>query len=89
MTETENIEEQSSLIELVNVNSKFTLEKVYLNNLHALKRVKIKNISKYPILVKLRSNLSNQITFQLNNENLENENEFLNSVLNDQSNNTT
>jgi len=88
MVSSENVEEESSLIELVDVNSKFILDKVYLNDLHALKRIKIKNIAEYPILVKLRSNLGNQITFQLNNENLENENEFLNSVLNDQSNNT-
>eukprot|EP00833_Pecoramyces_ruminatium_P011519 jgi/Orpsp1_1/1185551/evm.model.c7180000094347.1 len=89
MANIENNEKQSSLIELIDVNSKFTLDKVYLNDLHALKRIKIKNIAEYPILVKLRSNLGNQITFQLNNENLENENEFLNSVLNDQSNNPT
>ncbi|OUM65110.1 hypothetical protein PIROE2DRAFT_7914 [Piromyces sp. E2] len=86
MATTENSEQ--SLIELVDVNTKFILENVYLNDLHALKRIKIKNVAEYPILVKLRSNLGNQISFQLNNENLENENEFLNSVLNDQSNST-
>jgi len=87
MTSTEDAE-QCSLIELVDVNSRFVLENVYLNDLHALKKIKIKNVTEYPILVKLRSNLGNQITFQLNNENLDNENEFLNSVLNDQSNST-
>ncbi|ORX51768.1 hypothetical protein BCR36DRAFT_582810 [Piromyces finnis] len=86
MATAENSEQ--SLIELVDVNTKFILENVYLNDLHALKRINIKNIAPYPILVKLRSNLGNQISFQLNNDNLENENEFLNSVLNDQSNST-
>ncbi|CAJ0650018.1 4891_t:CDS:10 [Entrophospora sp. SA101] len=49
---------------------RFVLENVYLNELHALRRFEISNISQYTILVKLRSNLGSQIAFQLSNENL-------------------
>ncbi|KAF9200015.1 hypothetical protein BGZ49_009783, partial [Haplosporangium sp. Z 27] len=43
---------------------------VYLNNLHSLRRFGIKNTSQSDILVKMRSSLGAQISFQLTNENL-------------------
>ncbi|GES89175.1 hypothetical protein GLOIN_2v1769365 [Rhizophagus clarus] len=54
----------------LNIPGRLTLEKVYLNGLHALRRFEIRNISQSTILVKLRSNLGSQIAFQLKNENL-------------------
>ncbi|KAL1925437.1 uncharacterized protein VTP21DRAFT_320 [Calcarisporiella thermophila] len=58
------------LFELPGIQNRVTIEKVYLNGLHALKRFEIKNTSPFRILVRLRSNLGTQVAFQPNNENL-------------------
>ncbi|KAJ3043675.1 hypothetical protein HDV00_004448 [Rhizophlyctis rosea] len=58
------------LIELVGFGSKLVVDGVYLNGLHALRRFEIKNISPHALVVKLRSNLGEQVAFQLTNENL-------------------
>ena len=58
------------LFELSNISTKLVLDNVYLNGLHALRRFEIRNISSHPIVIKLRSNLGQQIAFQLTNENL-------------------
>ncbi|PKC72861.1 hypothetical protein RhiirA1_411279 [Rhizophagus irregularis] len=54
----------------LSIPGRLTLEKVYLNGLHALRRFEIRNVSQSTILVKLRSNLGSQVAFQLKNENL-------------------
>ena len=50
--------------------NKLILENVYLNGLHALCRIQIRNLTPQPLLIKFRSNLGSQIAFQLSNENL-------------------
>lgn len=56
---------------LIEINhSKLVFENLYLNGIHALRRVEIKNLSSTSVIVKLRSNLGSQIAFQLTNENL-------------------
>ncbi|KAI8808501.1 hypothetical protein BJ742DRAFT_709657 [Cladochytrium replicatum] len=64
------------LFELMDVGSKFVMENVYLNGLHALRRFEIRNICDSPVLIKLRSNLGHQIAFQLTNENLTDSSRF-------------
>lgn len=56
-------------LQIVNLN-KLVFDNVYLNQIHALKRFELKNTSQFPLMVKLRSNLQTQISFQLRNENL-------------------
>ncbi|KAI8988024.1 hypothetical protein BDF20DRAFT_998552 [Mycotypha africana] len=68
----------SPMFELVNVHGRLTLDEVYLNGLHSLRKLEIRNLSDQPILVKMRSNLRNQIAFQLENENILN---FLNEKI--------
>ncbi|KAF9912253.1 hypothetical protein EC991_000144 [Linnemannia zychae] len=58
------------LFQLVNFPSRLVLENVYLNGLHSLRRFGIKNTSQTDIVVKMRSSLGQQISFQLTNENL-------------------
>lgn len=66
---TEN--QQPPLFELLDVQrGAITLDNVYRNGLHALKRLEIRNLTDRRILVKMRSDLRNQIAFQLRNENL-------------------
>ncbi|KAK4517675.1 uncharacterized protein ATC70_001016 [Mucor velutinosus] len=60
----------SPMFELTGLYGRITLDNVYLNGLHALRRLDIQNLSDQPILVKMRSNLRNQIAFQLENENI-------------------
>ncbi|KAG2222140.1 hypothetical protein INT45_007576 [Circinella minor] len=67
-----NNSNKQPLFELVNVHNRITLDNVYQNGLHALKRLEIRNLTDQRILVKMRSNLRNQIAFQLDNENLHN-----------------
>lgn len=62
----------SPMFELTDIHGRITLDNVYLNGLHALKRLEIRNLSDQCILVKMRSNLRNQIAFQLENENISN-----------------
>ncbi|KAG1108636.1 hypothetical protein G6F42_015913 [Rhizopus arrhizus] len=58
------------MFELTGLHGRITLDNVYLNGLHALRKLDIRNLSDQPILVKMRSNLRNQIAFQLENENI-------------------
>ncbi|KAG0364530.1 hypothetical protein BGZ54_007414, partial [Gamsiella multidivaricata] len=58
------------LFQLVNFPSRLVLDNVYLNGLHSLRRFGIKNTSQCDIVVKMRSSLGTQISFQLTNENL-------------------
>ncbi|KAF9103246.1 hypothetical protein BGX29_003628 [Mortierella sp. GBA35] len=58
------------LFQLVNFPSRLVLENVYLNGLHSLRRFGIKNTSQTDIVVKMRSSLGPQVSFQLTNENL-------------------
>jgi hypothetical protein len=58
------------LFQLINFPSRLVLENVYLNGLHSLRRFGIKNTSPTDIVVKMRSSLGSQISFQLTNENL-------------------
>lgn len=58
------------MFELTGLHGRITLDNVYLNGLHALRKLDIQNLSDQPILVKMRSNLRNQIAFQLENENI-------------------
>ncbi|KAF9429715.1 hypothetical protein BGZ94_009742 [Podila epigama] len=58
------------LFQLINFPSRLVLENVYLNGLHSLRRFGIKNTSPTDIIVKMRSSLAHQISFQLTNENL-------------------
>ncbi|KAH7052805.1 hypothetical protein BKA57DRAFT_391544, partial [Linnemannia elongata] len=60
----------TQLFQLVNFPSRLVLENVYLNGLHSLRRFGIKNTSQTDIVVKMRSSLGPQISFQLTNENL-------------------
>ncbi|KAG1252418.1 hypothetical protein G6F68_011792 [Rhizopus microsporus] len=64
------------MFELVDVHGRITLDNVYLNGLHALRRLYIRNLSNQPISIKMRSNLRNQIAFQLENEYISNLAEF-------------
>jgi hypothetical protein len=57
------------LFEVVN-NSKIVFDPVYLNGIHSLKRLQIKSLCHFPLIIKLRSNLGAQVMFQLRNENL-------------------
>lgn len=57
-------------IQVSTPDNKLTLENVYLNGLHALHRLLIRNTTGFPLTVKLRSNLGPQMAFQLTNENL-------------------
>lgn len=59
------------LIRLVDL-PRMVFDPVHLNGLHALQRFEIQNITAFPVLVKLRSNLGSQLAFQLTNENLPN-----------------
>ncbi|KAF9997812.1 hypothetical protein BGZ79_008488 [Entomortierella chlamydospora] len=59
-----------SMVNLINFPSRLVLDNVYLNGLHSLRRFGIKNTSHSDILVKMRSSLGAQISFQLTNENL-------------------
>ncbi|KAI8647528.1 hypothetical protein BD408DRAFT_438991 [Parasitella parasitica] len=58
------------MFELSGLHGRITLDNVYLNGLHALRKLEIHNLSDQTILVKMRSNLRNQIAFQLENENI-------------------
>ncbi|KAI8596919.1 hypothetical protein EDD21DRAFT_311538, partial [Dissophora ornata] len=58
------------LFQLINFPSRLVLDNVYLNGLHSLRRFGIKNTSQSDIVVKMRSSLGSQISFQLTNENL-------------------
>ncbi|KAG0939802.1 hypothetical protein G6F57_004485 [Rhizopus arrhizus] len=69
-------EKNTTMFELVDVHGRITLDNVYLNGLHALRRLYIRNLSNQPISIKMRSNLRNQIAFQLENENISNLAEF-------------
>ncbi|TPX32047.1 nucleoside-diphosphate kinase [Synchytrium microbalum] len=61
---------KAPLFELLSLSNKLTFDNVYVNGLHALRRCEIRNTSDSTIIVKLRSNLGNQIAFQVTNENL-------------------
>jgi hypothetical protein len=50
--------------------NKLVLDGVYLNGLHALHQLYIKNLTDKKLSIKLRSNLGDQVAFQLTNENL-------------------
>lgn len=63
---------QKPLIRILNM-PRLVFDPVYLNGIHALRRFEIKNQSLYPLNIKLRSNLGSQISFQLTNENLPDE----------------
>jgi hypothetical protein len=58
------------LVKLSIPNNKLVFDSIYLNGLHALHRIKLKNNSDSTVLVKFKSNLGSQIAFQLSNENL-------------------
>ncbi|KAG0328401.1 hypothetical protein BGZ99_005416 [Dissophora globulifera] len=58
------------LFQLINFPSRLVLDNVYLNGLHSLRRFGIKNTSQADIVVKMRSSLGSQISFQLTNENM-------------------
>ncbi|KAF9578843.1 hypothetical protein BGW38_005164, partial [Lunasporangiospora selenospora] len=60
----------SALFQLINFPSRLVLDNVYLNGLHSLRRFGIANTSTTDIVVKMRSSLGSQISFQLTNENL-------------------
>ncbi|KAI7900712.1 uncharacterized protein BX663DRAFT_553713 [Cokeromyces recurvatus] len=60
------------MFELCGLHGRITLDNVYFNGLHALRRLCIRNLSDQSILIKMRSNLRNQIAFQLENENITN-----------------
>ncbi|CAO3693171.1 unnamed protein product [Rhizopus stolonifer] len=64
------------MFELVGIQGRITLDNVYLNGLHALRRFYIRNLSHQSISIKMRSNLRSQIAFQLENENISNLSEF-------------
>jgi hypothetical protein len=52
---------------------KLVLDPVYVNGVHSLRRLDIRNLlSNHSITIKLRSNLGSQISWQLENENLAN-----------------
>ncbi|KAJ3219397.1 hypothetical protein HK099_004728, partial [Clydaea vesicula] len=54
----------------ISLPNKLILENVYCNNIHALYRFEIRNVTESIINVKLRSNLGSQVAWQLENENL-------------------
>ncbi|KAI9487044.1 MAG: hypothetical protein EXX96DRAFT_646766 [Benjaminiella poitrasii] len=60
------------MFELSGLHGRITLDNVYFNGLHALRRLYIRNLSDQSIIIKMRSNLRNQIAFQLENENISN-----------------
>ncbi|KAL4208051.1 hypothetical protein AB4K20DRAFT_1914357 [Rhizopus microsporus] len=70
------LEKNTTMFELVGVHGRITLDNVYLNGLHALRRLHLRNLSNRPISIKMRSNLRNQIAFQLENENISNLSDF-------------
>ncbi|KAI9290768.1 hypothetical protein K502DRAFT_368962, partial [Neoconidiobolus thromboides FSU 785] len=77
------MKKREKLIKLFEVGPEgIEFSKVYLNGLHVLKRIKIKNLTNKLVYVNLETNLSEQITFQLRNENLP-ETEDLDLILND------
>ncbi|KAI9206366.1 uncharacterized protein BJ171DRAFT_29085 [Polychytrium aggregatum] len=59
-----------SLFEIVQIPHKIVFENVYMNGLHSLRRIEIRNTTPCPLIIKLRSNMGSQIAFQLTNENL-------------------
>ncbi|KAG5461834.1 MAG: hypothetical protein BJ554DRAFT_5917, partial [Olpidium bornovanus] len=62
---------QASVVDVLHLHdNRIQFDNVYLNSLHALKRLELRNNAGVPILVKLRSNLGTQVAFQLTNENL-------------------
>ena len=69
-------------IEMIECPVKVSIGQVYLNNLHSLSRICIKNTSEHLLYIKLRSNvfhtnqMNNQICFQKTNENIT-ENSFI------------
>ncbi|KAG2233126.1 hypothetical protein INT48_005870 [Thamnidium elegans] len=69
------------MFELSGLHGRITLDNVYLNGLHALRRLNMRNLSDQPIVVKMRSNLRNQIAFQLENENISNLPALLDNVI--------
>lgn len=62
--------EDATLFELVDIHGRLTMDQVYENGLHALKRLHISNLTNKRIVVRMRSNLRNQLIFQTDNENL-------------------
>ncbi|KAF9971794.1 hypothetical protein BGZ73_005157 [Actinomortierella ambigua] len=56
--------------QLINLPNRLVLDNVYLNGLHSLRRFGIRNTSSTDLLIKMRSSLGAQISFQLTNENL-------------------
>lgn len=52
------------------LETKLTLESVYCNGIHVLHRFEITNKIASSLLIKPRSNLASQISFQLSNENI-------------------
>ena len=67
-----NVRPQSLIyvqFEVLNVK-KLVLEQVYVNGIHALRQLDIRNNSSQSICIKLRSSLGSQIVWQLENENL-------------------
>ncbi|KAI9245300.1 hypothetical protein BY458DRAFT_560823 [Sporodiniella umbellata] len=76
-SEITNAEKNSTaMFELVGIQGRITLDNVYLNGLHALRRFHVRNLSHQAISIKMRSNLRNQIAFQLENENISNLSDF-------------
>ncbi|OZJ05554.1 hypothetical protein BZG36_01690 [Bifiguratus adelaidae] len=59
-----------ALVEIEGVVGRITLENVYLNGLHALKRITLRNRSSELLVANLSSDLEGQIGFQLQNENI-------------------
>jgi predicted DNA-binding protein YlxM (UPF0122 family) len=59
----------SALFELKNLPTKIVVDNVYLNSLHYLHPFLIQNTSSIPLLIKMRSNIPSQLSFQLSNEN--------------------
>ena len=50
-------------------NNRVLFDRVYLNDLHVLRKVSLRNVSGARLLVKLRSSLGRQVAFQLANDN--------------------
>ncbi|ORZ29119.1 hypothetical protein BCR41DRAFT_382971 [Lobosporangium transversale] len=76
------------LFTLINLPNRLVFDNVYLNGLHSLYRFGIKNISQSDIVVKMRSSLGSQISFQLTNENLPFDPDTIDSTLQTISTNT-
>ncbi|KAI9354206.1 hypothetical protein BD770DRAFT_429018 [Pilaira anomala] len=79
-TQQEKAASVTPMFELTGLHGRITLDNVYLNGLHALRRLNIRNLSDQSILVKMRSNLRSQIAFQLENENISNLPEFIDNI---------